>query len=190
MAVVGIGPGGIIACRAVSDGARIDDVILWGTRANGRKAVREIRAYAGVVASKPPADHVGHDVDNGIEVTGFLLADDTQRDWSACNVEQLPLPTDPPLRVLLLSRDSVPIDAGLRRAFESTGAAVTSVETNDYQHLTAHPQSLVLRRPEATIDLSIEWAPRWSSRLGDRAGRRCRGPGGRCGRETSIQPHR
>jgi alpha-beta hydrolase superfamily lysophospholipase len=157
VAVIGIGVGGLVASRAISEGAAVDDLVLWGTRASGRQAVREIRAYAGVVASKHPHDHEGHEVEDGIEVTGFLLAGETQRALSACNVEEMDFPHRGRLRVLLLSRDSLPVDLGLERAFERGGAAVTSVETRDYHHLVAHPQSLVLRRPESTIALSITW---------------------------------
>ncbi len=157
VAVIGIGVGGVIASRALSEGAQIDDLILWASRASGRQAVRELRAYAGAVASEYPADHENHPVADGVEVTGFLLSDETQRSLSACTVPDMDFSRAKGLRVLLLSRDSIRVDPALESVFLRDGAEVTSLETRDYADLTAHPQSLVLRRPEATVALSIEW---------------------------------
>ncbi|MDQ6745221.1 MAG: alpha/beta fold hydrolase, partial [Actinomycetota bacterium] len=46
---LGIGLGGLLAARALQQGAAMDDLILWGVPARGRTLVRELRAQAALV---------------------------------------------------------------------------------------------------------------------------------------------
>ncbi len=47
---IGLGLGGLLACRAVARGAPIDDLVLWSVPARGRMWLREMRTYAQMVA--------------------------------------------------------------------------------------------------------------------------------------------
>ncbi len=78
VAAIGIGLGGVVACRAAAEGAEIDDLILWAVPADGRKLVRELRTFAGVVAARYPADVRAQEPSGGaLELIGFRL---TRRD--------------------------------------------------------------------------------------------------------------
>ena len=61
IAAIGIGLGGMLAVRALSEGAEIDDLVLWAVPAKGRLLVREMRAYAAVVAARRPEDAQARD---------------------------------------------------------------------------------------------------------------------------------
>ncbi|HEY2636795.1 MAG TPA: hypothetical protein VGI54_05350, partial [Solirubrobacteraceae bacterium] len=52
VALLGLGAGGLLACRAMAHGAPADDLVLWGTRSRGRTVVRELRALARLEAAE------------------------------------------------------------------------------------------------------------------------------------------
>ncbi|MGH2885251.1 MAG: alpha/beta fold hydrolase, partial [Solirubrobacteraceae bacterium] len=111
---IGIGLGGILACRALAAGAPIDDLILWGVPARGRTWLRELRAYARIIGSRHPEDHqAGIDSDDDHEYTGFLLSADTARGLEELRLTELELPRRPDRRVLLLGRDGSAPDRAL-----------------------------------------------------------------------------
>jgi alpha-beta hydrolase superfamily lysophospholipase len=179
---LGIGFGGLLACRAVAAGAPIDDLILWGVPARGRTWLRELRAYAEMVSSRLPEDR-RPDVDRGgaTEYIGFLLTEDTAAALEALRLTECSIPDASERRVLLLGRDGIAPDARLREHFEQAGCAVTVQDTGDYGELTTHPQQA--RAPAATIAKTIAWLSEPAPGRGDgdsRTGRPLarRGPAG------------
>ena len=156
IAAIGIGLGGMLAVRALSEGAEIDDLVLWAVPAKGRLLVREMRAYAAVVAARRPEDSRPETLAHGdLELTGFLLSSETARALSELELTSLTLPDALGSRVLLLGREGLAVDAGLRSHLEHTGASVAVEDTDDYATLMESPQES--RTPVQTISKTIDW---------------------------------
>jgi alpha-beta hydrolase superfamily lysophospholipase len=158
VAAIGIGLGGMLACRAVALGAPIDDLILWAVPARGRAMVRELRAYAGIVAARYPDDAQTPPPDDGLEITGFLLTAESARDLGQLDLTELPVPNATERRVLMLGRDELGVDRRLRAHFEQAEAEVAVIDANDYSALMAHPQEA--QTPQKSIDATIAWLRR------------------------------
>lgn len=157
---IGIGFGGLLACRAMAGGAAIDDLILWGVPARGRAWLHEQRAYADMVHSRRPEDH-REEIDH--EYIGFVLTTEARQEIEALRLTDLELPDGAGRRVLLLGRDGRAPDAALREHFERSGASVDIQDTDDYQALMLHPQEA--RAPVATIGKTLDWLSGRSSSL-------------------------
>jgi hypothetical protein len=157
VAAIGIGLGGLLACRAVADDAPIDDLLLWGVQARGRALLREMRVYAGMIASRHPEDQEAAPPlpEGALALIGFLLSAETAKALSAVDLTALPLPGAGNRRVLLLGRDRLGPDERLREHFERAGATVTVAEGRDYSAMMAHPQET--RAPQATIARTLQW---------------------------------
>jgi pimeloyl-ACP methyl ester carboxylesterase len=175
VAVIGIGLGGLVACRALAHGADIDDLILWAVAARGRTALRELRAYAGVVAARYPGDARPESLPPGaLEVTGFLISGQTAAAIESVEIPQLALPDPTERRVLLLGRDALGVDRRLREHYEQAGVELTVVDAEDYGALMAHPQEA--QAPLETIRRSIEWLKRGDRPPAQTQPRRCASP--------------
>jgi alpha-beta hydrolase superfamily lysophospholipase len=156
VAAIGIGLGGMLAVRAVSEGAAIDDLVLWAVPAKGRLLVREMKAYAAVVAARRPEDTKPETLAYGdLELTGFLLSAETTRALSELELTALTLPDARGSRILMLGRDGLAVDAGLRAHLEHTGASVTAQDTDDYAALMESVQES--RTPVQTIAKTVSW---------------------------------
>ncbi len=153
---IGIGLGGLLACRALAAGAPIDDLILWGVPAAGRTWLRELRAHTRIIGSRHPEDHrAGIDPDDAHEYIGFFLSEDTARGLEELRLAELELPHRPDRRMLLLGRDRGAPDRSLREQLERTGATVAVGDGSGYQELMLHPQES--QPPAATIAQTIAW---------------------------------
>jgi alpha-beta hydrolase superfamily lysophospholipase len=152
---IGIGLGGMVACRAVASGAPIDDLILWEVPAHGRTLLRELTAYAQMVASMRPEDQRPAGTDGDLDCSGYLLSGETARDLEDLRLPALELPDARRRRVLLLGRDGRAPDRRLREYFEQAGAGVTAEPTDDFRDLMLHPQKS--RTPSHTIARTISW---------------------------------
>ena len=156
VAAIGIGLGGVVACRAAAEGAEIDDLILWAVPADGRKLVRELRTFAGVVAARYPADVRAQEPSGGaLELIGFRLTGETAADLEAIKLAELELPRASSRRILLLGRDGLPADKRLRSRFDEIGTELTTADSDDYAALMAHPQEAQV--PTATIARTVDW---------------------------------
>jgi alpha-beta hydrolase superfamily lysophospholipase len=127
VAVVGIGLGGFVACRAAGAGAAIDDLVLWGVPAQGRTLVRELRAFGRLAASRRQAEGAPEEpspADGAIAAGGYVLSGPTRRALEGVDLTTLPPLVGPAPRALLLERDRVAPDAALVAALEAAGAEV------------------------------------------------------------------
>ena len=169
---IGIGLGGILACRATASGAGIDDLLLWAVPARGRALVRELRARAQLeMSAEPDADGTTErSPEDEFEVTGQLLTHETMTDLEGIDLTALAFDQGPRRRALLLERDGIAPDRRLREHLEQAGIAVTVAPGDGYGEMMDDPR--LTRAPEAVIARSISWladAPAVSV-AGDQAG--------------------
>jgi hypothetical protein len=155
---IGVGLGGMLATRALADGAAIDDLILWGVQARGSTFVRELRAFATMATGhataaegyEPPA------VDDGsLEASGFILSADTLRDLDALDLTTFAIPDASGRRVLLLGRDRLPPDRRLHAHLEASGVELHIADGEGFGDMLTHPQFAL--RPHTTIDRTVRW---------------------------------
>jgi alpha-beta hydrolase superfamily lysophospholipase len=131
---LGIGLGGALAYRALALGAPIDDLVLWGVSARGSRHVRELRAFslmAGPQLEQDAASAPREDADGSLEVSGYVLSAETQRELSELDLAQLDCRLDG-ARALLLERDGRAVDTRLREAIERAGAELTIAPGDGY----------------------------------------------------------
>lgn len=140
----GIGLGGLLALRAAADDALIDDLVLWAVPPDGRRLLRELRAFARLEAESfaalgAPSAPSGEPLAPG----GFVLGEEAEAALESLDGEvELP-PRSDGRRILVLGRDGVPPDATLIARLERS-AAVTTGRGSGYGAMTALPD---LARP-------------------------------------------
>jgi pimeloyl-ACP methyl ester carboxylesterase len=140
---IGVGLGGMLAYLAVSEGAPIDDLVLWSVPARGDSIVRELRAMAKLAADQAPrpAEHDGPPPQEGeLEIWGFLLAAETAAALKRVNLAELELPDATGRRVLLLGRDQSQPDARLLEHLQQSGASVTAAPGPGYEPMLRQPK--------------------------------------------------
>lgn len=153
---IGIGLGGMLACRATADGAPIDELVLWSVPARGRTMVRELRAFALLNPDRSGPDEADPPPPEGsLETGGFLLDVETAADLSKLDLAKLDLARTSGHRTLLIEREGIEVDARLRGALESAGALVSVVAGPDYGAMMAHPQDA--KAPVETIAVVGDW---------------------------------
>jgi pimeloyl-ACP methyl ester carboxylesterase len=145
VAVIGIGLGGLYASAAASAGAAYDDLVLWAVPARGKTLVREVRAFARLGAGAVLAD-------GSLAANGFVLPAATVADLDALDLTTLPPPATV-TRALLLDRDGVAVDEGLRTFLSH--AAVTTAPGTGYAALMARPQESV--PPRDVMSRVVDW---------------------------------
>ena len=140
---IGVGLGGMLAYLSVSEGAPIDDLVLWSVPARGDAIVRELRAMARLAADQAPrpAGLEGPEPEEGeLEVWGFLLSAETAAALKGVDLTQHELPDAPGRRVLLLGRDQSAADPRLLEHLEGSGASVTSSPGPGYEPMMRQPK--------------------------------------------------
>jgi pimeloyl-ACP methyl ester carboxylesterase len=154
---VGLGVGGILACRAAAAGAPIDGLVLWAAPARGRELTRQLKAFARLEASQifqglpdPPPLPEGE-----MEVGGFLLGPETQSELGAVDLSSLELAHGLPRGALLLERDGIAADERLRDALAGQGVTVEVQAGDGYGEMTSHPQQSTL--PETVVAEVTAW---------------------------------
>ncbi len=160
VSVIGFGLTGLVAHQAVSDGAPIDDLVLWDTRASGRVHVRELRAYAAAAhrderSHDPQLSHDGAGGSGGLSIGGHLLSESTIAELGGVDLLNAPLPHAAARRVLLIGRDTLGVDRRLQGALVQAGVAVSIGHGHDHRRFIAPPEYLV--RPDATFATVRDW---------------------------------
>ena len=141
VALIGLGLGGLVAGKAIAEGARVDDLILWATPMSGRGFLREARAFSQLQSSHtsltgdPEPSPL---LDGWLEVGGFVL--------SAATIQALEPLTLTSLkfggvqRALLLERDGIAVDPKLRRHLEAAEVDVTVAPGPGWGAMSFHPE--------------------------------------------------
>jgi alpha-beta hydrolase superfamily lysophospholipase len=100
VAAIGIGLGGLVACRAALTGAPIDELVLWSAPAQGRALLRELRAFSAFeVANNPDEGLVpeGEPLDDGtLAINGYLLSAETIAELQRLDLADLAQVVRPP----------------------------------------------------------------------------------------------
>jgi pimeloyl-ACP methyl ester carboxylesterase len=159
---VGIGLGGIVACRAALTGAPIDELVLWHVAAQGKALVRELRAFSALeVAYISDAGHgdAGAPPEpleaGALAANGYLMSAETVSELQQLDLGELSQGSPPPRRALLLERDGLKVDRRLHDALASGGTAVTVADGSGYGAMTVEPQEA--RAPLAVFELVGSW---------------------------------
>jgi alpha-beta hydrolase superfamily lysophospholipase len=181
---LGIGLGGAIAYRALALGAPIDDLVLWGASARGSRHVRELRAFSLMAAPQLEQDAASaleeEASDGSLEVSGYVLSAETQRELSELDLSQLDCRLDD-ARVLLLERDGRAVDTRLRETIERGGAELTVGAGDGYASM------MMAGLPNAvSADAVLETVTSWLGEERAPSVRRSRGESSRGG--ASEQP--
>lgn len=153
---IGIGLGGMLACLAASQGAAIDDLVLWAVPSKGRALLRELRSLSQIIAAEY-AEEAGEDMlaPGELALTGYLLSAQTVSELEQVTLTETELPNAHQRRVLLLGRDGLGADRRLQEHFERAGADVTIADGRDYAALMENPQQSAA--PADTIALTSRW---------------------------------
>lgn len=154
---IGLGLGGMLACRAAEAGAPIDGLVLWASPARGRELTRQLKAFARLEASQvfeglpqPPPLPEGE-----MEVGGFVLTPETHSELGAVDLSTLAFPNGAPRRALLLDRDGIPFDERLRDALSAQGVDIECRAGDGYGEMTSHPQRGAV--PETVMTDVMGW---------------------------------
>jgi len=114
VALIGLGLGGLVAGKAIADGAPVDDLVLWAAPSRGRAFLREQRAFAALQSDRYSLSGEPEPTvlpDGWLEVGGFVLAAETIAAIAPLELDQLP--HGRLQRALLLQREGLARDAAL-----------------------------------------------------------------------------
>ncbi len=164
---LGIGVGGLLAYGATAQGAPIDDLVLWGAPARGRKFVRESRAFARMEAIQQDKDTEGPRdelPDGWLSAGGYVITAETCAALEALDASELLLPSAAERHALLIERDGIGVDTDLREALERQRVAVQTIPGEGYGEMMVEPQ---FARAPATL---VERVGAWIAALEPSAG--------------------
>jgi pimeloyl-ACP methyl ester carboxylesterase len=154
VAVLGVRLGAMLALAAAARGAAIQDLILWGGQVNGRGYLRELKAFRNLEVQEYAVDEpVPPQPEPGIEAGGFLIPPGAEEELMKLNLSSVPLMEE--RRVLLLSRDDMPVDNALKNALEAAGAQWEMLRGIGYGAMNAIPHET--EWPRATAVAVREW---------------------------------
>ena len=122
VAVIGLGLGGLVSCRAALQGAPIDELVLWSVPARGHRLLRELRAFtafevANVLEAGESAPSCEPVEEGALATNGYLLGAETVMELERLDLQELELST---------ATTSASAAAGTRRAEGRQGPAYDS----------------------------------------------------------------
>jgi pimeloyl-ACP methyl ester carboxylesterase len=160
VAAIGIGLGGLLAYVAASEGAAIDDLVLWSVPARGRAFTRQLRVLAGLELSmQAPDEQVAARAqqeslpEGAIASAGFVSSPETVAALAALDLAALELPDARERRVLLLERDGIAVDGRLLAALEHSRAELTVAPGPGYGSMVSPPQR---SRPPVEVFATVQ----------------------------------
>jgi alpha-beta hydrolase superfamily lysophospholipase len=156
IALIGMGLGGLVAAKAIADGALIDDLVLWAAPAHGRAFIRGERAFANMQASRyslagEPEPAVLPD--GWMEVGGFVLSAETLEGIGSLTLDGTPVGSV--RRALLLDNDGIAVDPAIRTHLEAAGVEVSLARGPGWGAMTFHPEKF--DPPLAVFDAVGSW---------------------------------
>lgn len=154
VAVVALGLGGMAAVRAVSEGAPIDDLVLWAVPATGKAAARRLAGLARLQPNRIVTDADESPLPEGwLEVGGYLFDAATLTELAGVSLSaSAPGALE---RVLLLGRDGEPAGEALAEAWRSTAVPVEVASGAGYDAMLEHPQRT--NPPEGAAERLLAW---------------------------------
>ncbi|MEA2315771.1 MAG: hypothetical protein QOI03_2463 [Solirubrobacteraceae bacterium] len=158
VAAICIGLGGLVACKAISEGTPIDELVLWAVPARGRALLRELSVFASLEESGAPGD-AGSELarpspdDGSLWAGGFLLNADTVRELERLDLAELEMPGV--RRALMLDRDGIRADERLRSHLSGRGVAVSVASGDGFGAMMAKPHHA--RAPRAVFARVQAW---------------------------------
>ena len=154
---IGLGLGGLLAHRVAAAGGPVDDLVLWNVPSQGRRLVRELRAFSQFTASQFADPHAVEPPplpEGWLEAGGFVLTGETVAALEGLDLAADPLPDARGRRVLLLTRDGR-VDERLRRSLDEGGVDLAVEDGEGWDAMVTNPQ--LSFPPRTVIDLSIRW---------------------------------
>ena len=161
----GVGLGGMVAYRALTLGAPIDDLVLWAVPSRGGLLVREMRTFArmaeselvdtGLAREEPPPSDADPLAEGDLNVAGFVLTAETLAALEALDLTELVLPEAARRRVLLVRRDTLPPDRRLLAVLEEAAVELTVSDGPGYDTTMVDPH--LAQIPWQTIALVVDW---------------------------------
>lgn len=139
VAVIALGAGGLVTLQALAHGARVDDLVLWGTPPNGKSLLREFKAF-GRFEQAQTGESSTHVPDGELFAGGHRLAPWTIAQLSALEPGTM-LQSGHPQRALIMGRDGSGPDAVLVDALRGSGSVVFTDPGHGWGAALARPQS-------------------------------------------------
>ena len=160
IAVIGLGLGGMVSCRAALRGAPIDELVLWSVPSRGHRLLRELRTFTAFEVAN--ALDAGESVpgnepveDGALATNGYLLSAETVAELERLDLREEELSSPATQRALLLGRDGMKVDKYLPGVLESAGAAVSIAKGPGYGAMMVEPQDA--RAPSEVFELVGAW---------------------------------
>ncbi|MBS1882621.1 MAG: hypothetical protein JSS97_06655 [Actinobacteria bacterium] len=166
VAAIGLGIGGLLALVAAGRGAEIEDFVLWGSPAAGRRFVRETEAFARMQAWGVGRGDESPLPDGWIDAGGFVLSAETIAELKGL-VPEFDAPRRG-CRALVLDRDGTGSDPKLTALLESAGFETTVEGGQGWGQMTVHPETA--RLPQAATARVGEWLDAAAPAAGDGGG--------------------
>ncbi|HEY2435750.1 MAG TPA: hypothetical protein VGH93_01120, partial [Solirubrobacteraceae bacterium] len=167
--VIGIGLGALVSCIAVSEGADIDDLVLWAIPGDGRSLLRELRSQSQIVAAAFPEDTREDGEGQGeLNALGYQLSADTVAALQGIRLANFPWPAHPSRRVLLLARDGIGPPQAVVKHLQADGVAIEVDDGGDFQALTGNPEDST--PPQASMEITFRWLEASAARAEHAAG--------------------
>lgn len=141
IAAIGLGLGGLLAAKGITEGAAIDDLVLWGAPDRGGTFVRQERAFSQMQTSGYSLTGEPEPIvlpPGWMEAGGFVLSAETIAALSEIDLGSLG--TGRLSRALLLDRDGIAIDRRVREHLVAVGVEVTRAKGSGWAAMCFHPE--------------------------------------------------